>query len=159
LKNFIKKNCLTPRISLKIYIDNKKKELNLIDYNYNIIHIRMGDSYIVDKEILNNINKINFIKYWIEKNIYDKENYIIISDSCETENMFKLIGYKTLGLTKVHLGHHNINKLGVSDTLIEFFIMSTCKKIFQFSTYDWGSGFSDTINKIYDVPIEHNKIN
>ena len=58
-------------------------------------------------------------------------------------------------LNKAHLGHHSINKDGVRDTLIEFFIMSTANRILQFSEYGWGSGFSDTISKIYDIPITH----
>ena len=50
------------------------------------------------------------------------------------------------------------NDNGIKGTLTEFFFMSNAEKIYQFSIYPWGSGFSDQCSKLYDIPIINCKI-
>jgi hypothetical protein len=52
------------------------------------------------------------------------------------------------------MGMHSTSLQQTKDTMIEFMLMTTCIKIYQLSVYSWGSGFSDTINKIYDIEVE-----
>ena len=40
------------------------------------------------------------------------------------------------------------------DTMMEFMLMKSCKKIHQLSVYGWGSGFSDMVCKIFNVNIQ-----
>ena len=57
-------------------------------------------------------------------------------------------------LKPVHVGLNTITMEECENTMLEFMLMTTCNKIHQLSVYEWGSGFSDTIHKIYNVPIE-----
>lgn len=157
IKQFIIKASLTPRINLTEYINTKKMEYNLVNGKYTVIHIRMGDTYSVEKGELTGqaMRKIMFIESSLRMHMPNKEESIVISDTLEVEHIFKSLGYKSMCLNKAHLGHHNINRDGVRDTLIEFFIMTTANRIIQFSEYGWGSGFSDTVSKIYNIPIGH----
>jgi len=61
---------------------------------------------------------------------------------------------KKTNLSAVHLGMNTTDIKKCEDTMIEFMLMTTSIKIYQLSVYYWGSGFSDTVNKIYKVPIE-----
>jgi hypothetical protein len=63
--------------------------------------------------------------------------------------------------TNLKRGHVGINTTSLEetqDTMLEFMLMTTCKQIYQISAYNWGSGFSDIVNKIYNVPIQKYKI-
>ena len=57
-------------------------------------------------------------------------------------------------LSRGHSGTYNHTSNECEDTMIEFMLMTTAKQIHQLSVYPWGSGFSDTVHKIFDVPLE-----
>jgi len=153
-KEFIIKNCLTPRINFINKISLIKKNLNLNDYNYSIIHIRTYDNEIFDQNRLNNI--LNLISLIYSKN--NNEKMLLISNNEIYLSYIDFSFIQHTNLKKAHVGLYKNTLEECQDTMIEFMLMTTSKKIYQLSVYDWGSGFSDTINKIYDVPIEQFKI-
>jgi len=140
-----------------------KSHLNL--NNYCVIHIRSGD---ID------CNNDLTIPWAIEQNInniiseFGNDNILVISDSYMLKN--KLANKYNLKITScvpIHLGivsdyfnytdpnYKDIAKISdnsfVKDTLVEFLLMTTAKKIYCFSIYH-NSGFSRVISEIYDVP-------
>jgi hypothetical protein len=119
--------------------------------NYEIIHLRSGDTYLHE----NIFNQSNYELYYnrITNLINNNPNtkYILISDSCVfanklKENIPKLFYWNNL---KIHLGDLiNFSQNAVFETLVDFFIMSSSKKINVLND----SGFSKVISIIYGIP-------
>jgi hypothetical protein len=158
-KEFIK-NSFLPSSELSKLILNSIPT----DKQYEVIHIRSGDLYAFNvqvgethnrstEELLEKIDhKINDIKNSTEHKI------IIFSDSHELKNIISnKYNLLTVNTKPTHCALET-NHETIRDTLIDFFIMSRAKHIHQFSVHYWGSGFSTSINWIYDVPITIYKI-
>jgi hypothetical protein len=153
-KEFIIKNCLTPRICFGKKIIDVKKCLDIEDYNYSVIHIRLNDD-----EIYNENRFINIMNIILNiQNLYSDEIFLLIASKNIYLDKIKLPFIKKTNLNRGHVGLNTTSLSECEDTMIEFMLMKTCKKIFQLSVYEWGSGFSDTINKLYDVHVEKFRI-
>ena len=149
-KDLIKDKCFTPRFNIKEKLNLFKSNNNITDGNYNIIHIRLYDSNIE----LNN-SKYNIIIDNINKIIVPNEKYLLL---CSINNYFDNIeipGVIKTGLLGGHLGKYNCTYKEAEDTVIELMLMTTSKYIYQMSVYIWGSGFSDMVNRIFDIPIQN----
>ncbi len=148
-RKFIIQKCLTPKVGFEKKILNIKNTLNISDYNYSVIHIRLSDQEIYNEERL-----INIISIILDIRKNNKEELILMSSN---DLYLKYIDFpfiKKTNLSAVHLGMNTTDIKKCEDTMIEFMLMTTSIKIYQLSVYFWGSGFSDTVNKIYKVPIE-----
>ena len=88
----------------------------------------------------------------INKN--NKEELVLISSSDIYLSHINLPFIKKTNLNAVHVGTNMTDVKGCEDTMTEFMLMTTSKKIYQLSVYCWGSGFSDTVTKIYNIPVE-----
>ena len=154
-KEFLKQ-ALIPTSELQDIIPNYN------DGEYEVIHIRAGDllafgtshDFVVNTDINSIISSItDKIKQIIDSTSYP---ILIMSDSLELKNIltekFDTIKTET---ESVHLTSDSDN---VVDTMIDFFTLTRARKIIQFSCHNWGSGFSDSVNWIYDVPIEKHQI-
>jgi hypothetical protein len=75
-----------------------------------------------------------------------------------TKNESKLPNVIIPDLERGHVGLHTISQKQCEDTMIEFMFMTTCNKIYQLSSYGWGSGFSDIVGKLYNIDISHIKL-
>jgi rhodanese-related sulfurtransferase len=157
MREFIINNALLPRLEFQTKINALKAKLNINDNNYTIIHIRTGDHYLVKhKDNNSNIENIAvFIIQTLHINNIDitNNNIIFISDNNKLENIFANYSLKTPNLKKGHTGYNNNTLEDITDTLLDFFLMTTAKEIIQFSPYGWGSGFSSIIHDLYKVPI------
>jgi hypothetical protein len=149
-KDFIIKNCLTPRISFEKKIINIKNSLEIKNYNYFVIHIRLNDDECYNENRYNNI--MNIILSINELN--PKETFLLIVSNNIYLDKINLQNIKKTNLNRGHIGLHTTSLTECEDTMIEFMLMTTCKQVFQLSVYSWGSGFSDTINKIYNIPVK-----
>jgi hypothetical protein len=132
-----------------------------IDGDFEVVHIRSGDLYAFNAkvgetfersthELLTRLAVIETIKRSTDLPI------IVMSDSYELKyevcSMFGLIPTQTVP------SHCALEETNSRDTLIDYFILSRAKRIHQFSVHHWGSGFSDTINWVYDIPVTKYKI-
>ena len=150
-KNFVKAS-LQPTSELQSLLPN------IINTSYEVIHIRAGDLYAFGKAYDYSVNTDKdiitaSITSKVESIIASTSNPILImSDSLELKTFltskFNTISTPTI---PVHVSNANENAL---DTLIDYFTLVNAKKIHQFSVHPWGSGFSDTVAYIFDVPIE-----
>jgi hypothetical protein len=128
---------------------------------YEVIHIRSGDLFAFNTqigetfkrskhELVEKLSVIQKIKECTDKKI------IVMSDSMELKtilaNKFNILVPNTVP------SHCAIETSNVKDTLIDFFIMMKASHIHQFSVHHWGSGFSNSINWVYDVPLTTYKI-
>ena len=146
-KDFIIKNCLTPRLEFNHYLRSIKTKIGF--QNYAVIHLRLHDGEIFDIERCSNIK--NILKDILAK--YDGNLLLLSSDDIyDAHLMYSRI--KALNLKKGHLGLDNISLDEARDTLVEFMLLTTATKIFQLSVYPWGSGFSEIAHRIFDIELE-----
>jgi len=159
IKTFIIENVLIPRIEFKNQLNILKNTLNIKNYNYNIVHVRTGDKYIVSKEEDNIYihNQLQLIITTLITNNVNIDNTVFITDNKSLTTLIKQLGLKTGSEEKGHIGNI-VSIKEVYDTMLEFFLMTTAKHIYQFSVYDWGSGFSTIVNLLFDIPITTYKI-
>lgn len=132
------------------------------EQEYEVIHIRSGDliAFGTCYDYTVNLNKDSLIASIIEtvKTIVENSScpVLIMSDSLELKTILTdLCGTVKTETIPSHVSHENVN---VVDTLIDYFTLVKARKIHSFSVHDWGSGFSETVNWIYDVPIEKHLI-
>jgi len=149
LKQLFTPNKITQN-KLKYVYDNLNIDLNK---KYNIIHLRCGDIFIHDN--IYDHNLFNFLNDKIKLILkYNTETqFILVSDSSaiaielkkQNPNLFYWDN------KKIHIGGliNNDIQNAVSDTLIDFFIMSNSDKIFYY-TSGGISGFSKFASLIYD---------
>jgi len=152
-KAFIIKHCLTPRIEFMNQFSLTKQRLNIEDYTYSIIHVRTEDYEQFNQSKLEKILKII-------SSIYQKHptKLLLITNNDIYLEYINVDFIQHTQLKKAHLGKFPIQLEDAQDTMIEFMIASKSQKIYQLSVYEWGSGFSDIIHQIYNVPIEHYRI-
>jgi hypothetical protein len=163
------KSFLVPNAELQLSINSALP----IREEYEIVHIRSGDQFAFDTQIgetfdrstdqlLESLSVIESIKNSTHRKI------IVMSDSLNLKRLlsskYGLISLNTVPThtaleSKDEENLSNASKdLAIRDTLVDFFIMSQAKHIHQFSVQHWGSGFSNSINWIYDVPLTTYKI-
>ena len=152
-KDFIIKNCLTPRMDFMNKVTLTKQRLHIEDYAYSMIHIRTHDDEQLNQSRLDKIIKIIQFITRIEENKNTK--FLLIANNDIYLEYINFSSIQHTHLKKAHLGMPQSNIENAQDTMIEFMLASTSKKIYQLSVYGWGSGFSDTIRNVYSVPIEH----
>lgn len=146
-KDFIIKNCLTPRLGFENYLTSIKSKIGFDKYA--VIHIRLSDNEVYDVERCSNIKKIiEEVQAKFEGNI------LLLSSNNIYDERLTNARIKTLNLQKAHLGLDDITPEAARDTLAEFMLLSSATKIFQISVYPWGSGFSEMAHLIFDIDLE-----
>ncbi len=148
-KEFIIKNCLTPTLYFEQKLAISKKKFEIEDNNYIIVHIRLNDNEVYNENRYNHILKIISDINKLKK---DYKLLLIGSNDIYINKINDPLIIKT-NLSRGHLGLNTTTLQECEDTMIEFMLMKTCKEIHQLSVYGWGSGFSDTINKLYDINV------
>ena len=141
------RNILDPNDEMIEYINKQKKLLNL-DNNYNIIHFRLGDDFLVKKKY----HKLDEYLYnLLYKNL--ENNSLIISDSLEFRKSLDSKCIKTIIHDICHIGVEN-SETSIKNTLLEFYIVCGSNKIKTFSIYNWVSGFIYLAHIICGVKLE-----
>lgn len=156
-KNIMQK-ILEPNDDMKFYIYKTLESNQLITKNYIVIHIRSGDSYLnheknelpIDpvKKIINGVFSIIMSE---DKNT----KYIIISDNNYIKKIMKhFFPTFTILMNEItHFGEGTILEMNkIKNTMLDFYIMALSKKIYSFSSYVHGSGFSQWCAETYNVP-------
>jgi hypothetical protein len=152
---FIKK-CLKYNKILESELNNKKELYNLITNNYNVIHIRSGDKYLIENNTISTdlIDKLsNIINDYISNNT--NKQIVIIGDS---NNILNILVEKFPQLINFnndisHMGEGvNCTYDNIKNNMIEFYIISESSSIYSISSYHHGSGFSKWCAEIYNIP-------
>jgi len=143
---------LQPSEDLKTHIDYIKNSTN-IDYTkpYVIIHIRLGDRYLVDKnDIPSNI--IQNVRCHVQRIVQQHSQVLLLADSFKLKEQVKDLCQATI-TAPIHTGSLDVE--GVEHRMLttvgEFFIMSKASQIYCLNFYD-GSGYSRICSKIYSIP-------
>jgi len=153
---FYNKQHLTEKI--KDYIKSKLKfkqkyydlEKKLVVYDkYDIIHVRCNDAFFVtnfdsDKLYVEILKKF---KNHTNKIIVMSNNYYI------KKKIKELFGFEYIHTKSVHTA--NVKKSDdLEGTVIDFIALTKAEKIYTYSFYQHGSGFSEQSAKLYDIPHE-----
>jgi hypothetical protein len=150
----------TPTVDLQNYIDNVRINCKIPE-TYDIIHIRMGDHFLIGN--LNHDDTFYMYSGKIDKILrtHPDRNFVLISDSITIAR--KLAEHHTTltywNNSKIHLGslahnwkkfdNNNIDYPSIRDTLADFFIMSKAQHIHSINR----SGFNVACGLIFGIPI------
>jgi len=150
-KDFVYRNCLTPKASLKLKIEEVKTNYNLHSKAYEVLHIRVSDDFDKnpDTKLL-----IEILSLLDAKGIRKSKSLLLLSNSNTIRNYFHAEGFLTPEGEILHSSDPSASIKSIENTLVEFFLISGASKVYQFSTYEWGSGFSALATKLFDVPTE-----
>lgn len=152
---------LQPNILMNVHIDNSLKELGLIKKNYDVIHIRTGDEYLLNKKKMD-VNFINEIKKKINNFIVKGCNYLILSDSNYLKSILNIYPNFYISIKNIeHLGGETINEdnsEGIINTMIDYYMMSYSNAIICLSVYNHISGFSKYCSVLNNIPFKSFKI-
>jgi len=174
----IDKNPHTPAFQKSI--DATMARMQIQPKEYNLIHVRTGDEYLMHGAYTSTQITIDckrafrkvFPNHELTKKNNDKrgeekrddnhqENqptkYVIISDNVTLKQNIKR-AFPSLIVECNPISHLGENACGkteeVVNTLVDFFLIANAKKVFGFSSLTHGTGFSQQCCQIYDVPYE-----
>jgi hypothetical protein len=136
-----------PKPEFKKLVDDEIMKLTNGE-EYVILHVRLNDDVFVKDRVLYSTELESKIRELSGSQI------IIMSNSNATKNnLSEKYGLKFINVTPVHTGAIGV-KGDIKDTMLEFFVMSRAKHIYQFcETKEQKSGFSQRISEIYDIPL------
>ena len=157
IKQFVRKNCLTPRIHLQKKINELQQNLQLIDKQYYVIHARLHDNDVDDmKHTYQRFkNKIRNLYHQLKKQHPRKDiKILLLSNSQKFLDSVPFHFISKTNLSRGHTGSIKSSSQQILDTVLELMLMTKSKKIFQLSVYPWGSNFADIAKYYYDVPIQ-----
>ena len=178
------RDALCPTPQLQMNIDKCMKEMCIVPKQYNVIHIRSGDRYLIHNNKLPFPQalvecKLAFLKLFnpteLTKGKYSQEvgenlPFVLISDNVELKKQLKraipnlIVNYNDI----IHVGENSLNtedddddtngEKMVENTLIDFFIIAGANSVYAFSTMDHGTGFSEQCCQIHNVPYSSHRI-
>lgn len=162
------RNIIIPKIqpteSVLSLMDNKLAEISVQRKQYRIIHIRLGDHFMIKREC-NHLKRIfqthmNYIINDIGKRLSQNEKYIIVGDNNIAKNMITRIfnNVHMFNTEIIHLGEKtNLNAMSersLIDTFVDFCIIRYSRSVVSYSAYGHGSGFSKQCAHLYGVPFQ-----
>jgi len=148
------KSVLEPSTSCKMNIITAMKNMKLAFKNYIVIHIRSGDSMLFYNEHVKNdfLKNILIEIYKIYKPQY---NYLLLSDSVNLKHKIVSVfpKIKTSFKEITHFGEgQELEDEKIKNTLLDFYLMAYSGRIYSYSCYEHGSGFSRWCAETYNIP-------
>lgn len=144
-RNIIQKK-LKPIVDIDNNINEILEKLNIQQFEYDIIHIRSGDKYLLNPNNCICREEINKYEILIHNKIYTpNKKYILISDNIHLKKHIKLPGNIYILDTKIsHTGENaNFSDEALKNTIIDFYLIEKAKKIISISLQSrGGTGFS-----------------
>jgi len=149
----IMRSILEPIPNITAQVNSVLTNLRLEKHSFNVIHIRSGDKYLIENSIIDPsfIKKIANVLYFLNHN----ETYLLLTDSYKLKFiLLKLFPRLKMFFNEItHFGEGvQLNDDKVKNTLIDFYVMASSKKIYSFSVYDHGTGFSRWCAETYNIP-------
>ena len=148
-----------PTLELNIHIREVMNKVNIIEGKFIVIHIRLVDGHLLRSRLYMD-NGLTKLLEDLKESTYP---ILIMSNSTITKHSIsRQYGYKILDIIPVHTGGKTYDKIEetktttdeIKDTLVEFFILSKAKHIYQHNEQKGTqSGFSQRIAELYNIPI------
>jgi hypothetical protein len=152
---------LEPSDSFKLFILNLIKSAQLTIKQYIVIHIRSGDNSLIYNQ---DVNEEYFAKIIIEiYKIYSpRYEYLLLSDSVKLKEKIINIFPKIRATFKeiAHFGEGvELSDEAIKNTMMDFYFMTYSGKIFSYSCYDHGTGFSRWCAETFNIPYKCSFVN
>lgn len=162
------RNVIIPKIQpterILNFMDKKLEEINVERKQYRIIHIRLGDHFMIKREAshLNPIFRIHiqYLMNDLKNKLNRNEKYIIVGDNNIAKSIIarRFNNVHMFNNKIIHLGEktqfETMNEMSLMDTIIDFCIIRYSRSVVSYSAYGHGSGFSKQCAHIYGVPFE-----
>lgn len=151
------KSRLIPNIQMQQDIEQEMINLNLINNEFSVIHIRVGDDFLFNENNILNQSSVNKIFNNLRALLDNKNRkYLILSDSPRLKILFKPYDNCVFQIKPItHLGEQRVLKdESVKNTMIDFYLMSRAAHIYSYSMLMHGSGFSKWCAAVYNIPYE-----
>ena len=119
--------------------------------------MRVGDGYLLSNDTVNreSLLFLDQISNFLTKNINPESKYLLLSDNNYIKKLMKerfpslIIQNRPI----THLGEQSeLSDVEVMNTMLDFYTMANSNKIFSFSKFGWGSGFSEWCSVVYNIP-------
>lgn len=149
VREFIRDSFL-PTPEIQSAVSNTIKQLLGSKKPYAVIHARIGDKVLVynGAESTEMYDKIRQAILAHAKKI--DTPILVLSDDLKFKNyLHEEDGYIVVST----IPKHTIKEGDMKDTILDFFILCGASTIIQYSTYQWGSGFSDRAADLYNIPV------
>ena len=155
-KQFIQSK-IVPNQMMQQNIRLRMKTLGLKRKCYSVIHMRVGDGYLLNNDAINreSLLFLDQISNFLTKNINLESKYLLLSDNNYIKKLMKekipslIIQNRPI----THLGEQTeLSDVEVMNTMLDFYTMANSNKIFSFSKFGWGSGFSEWCSVVYNIP-------
>jgi hypothetical protein len=152
---------IDPVDEIKINIDKILTNLHLTKHQFIILHIRSGDQYLNKTEKQFSSSYGTKLIETINQILVKNENYLLIADNIFVKNIIikHFPSIKTYFKPITHLGENTkLDNENIKNTLIDFYIISYSKSVYNISSYHHGSGFSMWASLTYNIPYQSYKI-
>jgi hypothetical protein len=150
----IMRNYLAPTELFKNFIINLLHSSQLIFKKYIVIHVRSGDSVLIYNQDIN-LEYLKNIIIEIYKIYNPRYNYLLLSDSVKLkEKIIKVFPTIRSHFKEIsHLGEGvKLSEETIKNTMVDFFLMAYSEKIYSYSCYDHGTGFSKWCAETFNIP-------
>jgi hypothetical protein len=145
---------LEPTNEFKDDIMNELNTLKLEFKKYAVIHIRSGDDVLINNDDINS-NYLQKILGEINTVYRPGYKFLLISDSVKLKQRILEI-FPTIIASFNEITHsgegQNLEDEKVKNTLLDFYLMAYSVRIFSYSCYDHGTGFSRWCAETFKVP-------
>jgi hypothetical protein len=149
---------LIPTIEIDENIKEIFKKFNLKYKEYEIIHIRTGDKYLLNKNKCISEKEIYNYKQMILSNTFSTKKYIIISDNMYLKKNINLGNNFYIIDNEISHTGENIEQTDecLKSTIIDFFLMNKASKIISISLKTrGGTGFSRLCSVLFNIPYKN----
>ena len=155
-KQFIKSK-IAPNQMMQQNIRLRMSTLGLKRKEYSVIHLRVGDGYLLNNDAINRESLVFLeqISQFLKNNMSTNSRYLLLSDNNYIKKLMKekipslIIQNRPI----THLGEQStLSDVEVMNTMLDFYTMANSNKIFSFSKFGWGSGFSEWCSVVYNIP-------
>lgn len=148
------RSLLEPTDDFKRYILTTLKNMQLVLKNYIVVHVRSGDNMLIHNEDVNNeylrcilgeiyrIYKPQYIYLLLSDSVKLKQKIVSLFPDIRTE--FKAITHSGEGVA--------LADESVKNTMLDFYLIAYSGRIFAYSCYDHGSGFSRWCAETFNIP-------
>jgi len=145
---------LEPVDEFKPFILNSIKKMQLIIKNYIVIHVRSGDNMLINKEDIN-LNYLKNVVSEINKVYAPNCEYLLLSDSVKLKGLI-ISTFPRIKATFNEITHSGegvkLTDENVKNTMLDFYLLAYSNRIYSYSCYDHGSGFSRWCAETFNIP-------
>jgi hypothetical protein len=138
---------------LQIEIENNLKELQLKKNTYSILHIRLGDKYLLNENERISDHNFNNLCDIIRNRINTNKPILLLADNTHIKERLSHI-FPNFAFTIKNIVHltHSVDNDALLNTLVDFFLVAYSNNVVSLTPYDHQSGFTQYCCEMNNIP-------